>query len=56
MPDLPAWLRAATDLDEIYRSELGRRKTRANLDPVGQFACFSGNMGTDRIDAFLVEL
>ena len=53
MPDLNAWLRAATDLEEIYQSELGRSRL---LQAVGQFACFSGNMGTDRIDAFLVEL
>src|SRR5688572_18105953 len=24
MPDLPDWLRAATDLEEVYQSELGR--------------------------------
>jgi hypothetical protein len=45
-----------TDLSASGGGEEYWRKTRANLDPVGQFACFSGNMGTDRIDAFLVEL
>ena len=45
-----------TDLSAPGGGEEYWRKTRANLDPVGQFACFSGNMGTDRMDAFLVQL
>jgi hypothetical protein len=45
-----------TDLSAPGGGDPYWRKTRANLDPVGQFACFTGNMGTDRIDAFLVEL
>jgi hypothetical protein len=45
-----------TDLSAPGGGEEYWRKTRANLDPVGQFACFSANMGSDRIDAFLVEL
>jgi hypothetical protein len=45
-----------TDLSAPGGGEEYWRKTRANIDPVGQFACFSANMGTDRVDAFLVEL
>jgi hypothetical protein len=45
-----------TDLSAPGGGEEYWRKTRANIDPAGQFACFSGNMGTDRLDAFLVEL
>ena len=45
-----------TDLSAPGGGEEYWRKTRANIDPVGQFACFSTNMGTDRMDAFLVEL
>ena len=45
-----------TDLSAPGGGEEYWRKTRANLDPVGQFACFSGNTGTDRMDAFLVAL
>lgn len=32
------------------------RKTRANIDPPGQWYCFSGNMGRDRIDIFLGQV
>jgi hypothetical protein len=45
-----------TDLSAAGGGDPYWRKTRANLDPAGHFACFTGNMGTDRMDAFLVEL
>jgi hypothetical protein len=45
-----------TDLSAPGGGEEYWRKTRANLDPPGEFACFTGNMGTDRMDAFLVQL
>lgn len=45
-----------TDLNAPGGGEVYWRHTRANLDPLGQFACFSGNQGTDRMDVFLVEI
>lgn len=32
------------------------RHPRANLDPLGEWACWTANCGTDRLDAFLVRL
>lgn len=44
-------LRGAPGSDERYWSAV-----RANIDPLGEWACWSGNHGTDRQDVFLVRL
>jgi hypothetical protein len=33
-----------------------RKHPKANLDPYGEYACFSGNLASDRMDIFLVRL
>ena len=32
------------------------KQVKANWDPTGQYACWTANAGTDRLDAFLVEV
>ena len=42
---------ATTRADRDYR-----KLPKANLDPYGEWACWTANCGTDRLDAFLVRI
>lgn len=45
-----------TDLNASGGGEEYWRKCRANIDPTGRYACFSGNMGSERMDVFVVAI
>jgi hypothetical protein len=44
------------DLDAPGGGDEYWKTPKANLDPAGQWACWTANMGTDRLDAFLVRI
>ena len=45
-----------TDLDASGGGDDYRKMPKANLDPLGRFACWTTNLGGDRLDALLVVL
>lgn len=44
-----------TDLDAPGGGDDYRKRPKANLDPTGQYACWTANCGGDRLDLFLVR-